>query len=140
MAKKSSKLFAGVLVSSILVSNCLFVYAKDIDAFEYVAYDDKDKSDKLNIRSISLKLNPITNTDNHTVLTLLNMNVADYKNQLKNGEELYSLLDKANAKPQYLDAAYLEYKQILENAVEGNAITSDEMQNLLSTYEKNIFV
>ncbi len=142
MAKKSSKLFAGVLVSTIIISNCLFVYAKDFDTYEFVTYDESDNYDKLNINSLTLKLNSsavLKNSGNENlVLSLLNMNIDQYKNELKNGEDLHSLLEKSNLKNDFLNSAYHEYKQILENAVQSGSITLSEMDTLLNNYENSL--
>lgn len=96
---------------------------------QFVYYDDKNKYE--------IKVSE-ENVDEDYILKLLNMSYDEYKNELKRGESLQSLLEKNNVTKIYNDRKYLEYANILENAVKNNAISQDEMYKLLNDYIKNI--
>ncbi len=170
MAKKSAKLIASLLVSTIIISNTLFVYANDnVVAFHFLLCDtlsdnDKEKDidlgeyavrasflrpqlsiddDKNKYKVVSSKKEKDDAEDDSDVdftLNLLEMDLNQYKQELKNGEDLRSLLTKNEKTEEYDNKAFTIYKDILQKAVNTNAITQEEMSSLLEQYIINTSV
>ncbi len=171
MAKKSTKLLASLLVSTIIISNTLFVYANDnVVALHFLLCDnliekDNDKNadfrdyvvrvnflrpqisvddDKNKYKVVSSKKEDHDDTedekDTDFTLNLLNMDLKQYKQELRNGEDLRSLLTKNEVTEEYDNNAFRIYKETLQKAVETNAITLEEMNKLLEQYIINTSV
>ncbi len=163
MIKKSVQVATGVLLSTILFSNGIFVYANDSAVFEYInniTVCDKDiinnNNDKHIVIMNILRPNQIiynddknkylkteeekdddNNDNDNDTLGLLNMTMDEYREQLKNGENLQSLLEKNNVTEQFKSQMFENYENILETAVKNNSITKDEMYALLEKFEEN---
>ncbi len=165
MAKKPAKIIASILVSTIIVSNSLFVYANDnVVAVHFLLCDTIEKESDTDLRDYVVRANFVRpqislNDDKNKykvvvsdkekknddddldfTLNLLNMDLKQYKQELRNGEDLRSLLVKHEVAEQYDNKAFATYKATLAKAVENNAITELEMNELLVKYIENVYV
>ncbi len=154
MRKKTMKVITSVLVSTIIVSNCLFVYASEpvlsnseisknivhinrMNLSCLVSLTDEERLRKL-LENLS-EQNYEDKPDEDYVLSLLNIdNIKSYKQQLKDGNSLRSLLDEQQLSEEYDNTVFNNYKSILENAVAKNAITENEMLSLLQKQKQNM--
>lgn len=84
--------------------------------------DDEDKDDDSN------------ETDDDILLALVDMNLSDYKQELKAGANLRTLLDENQVSDSFDNKVYNDYKNILQNAVNNGAISLDEMNSILNNY------
>lgn len=168
MKIRKTKKVVSVVISFIVLTNATFVYADDIKfvnrhTLNIVSKNiENDKVENINNNNNRKpKINVINNryfvyyddrnkyaiveteeedddTNKDYILNMLNLSYNEYKNELKRGESLQSLLEKNNATTKYNSKKYDDYISILQNAVDNNAISKDEMDKLLSDYIKNI--
>lgn len=153
MHKKIIKTFAVVMTFTLMFTNSVFANAPILndkmpssDLGKYLVhynalsaqrayYITNDKKDNTFIISDDSDDNDDDKKDDSDfVLSLLEMNLKDYKSELKNGEDLRSLLEKNQITDAFDNHAYVEYKNILLNAVESGSISSSEMDNILENY------
>lgn len=80
----------------------------------------------------------IDETKEEDALDILEMTLAQYKDELKTGQNFRSLLEEHQVTDLYDNKAYINYKQILSVAVENGAISESEFTTLLDSYIKNI--
>lgn len=153
MKIRPTKTLASFVLVSIITSNSLFIYANDIQASyncEISLENNKNSSliklnriqpNKTSKRQLPYVFNAKSfESDDYEVLHLLNTTYKGYKHQLQKGETLQSILEKNNSSDNYKVLKYIEYEQILQNAVTNNTLTQTEKDNLLCDYIKTLTV
>lgn len=152
MAKRTFKIITGVVLSTVLVSNTFFVYANSAvmlsienekNKLQKISSIDKNVAKATNdaIKTLELEIEQSvveTVPQEQYVLSLLNMNKEQYREELRNGENLRTLLEKNGVTDEFDQSALSSYKNALNVAVTNNAITIDEMNQLLTTYVDNM--
>lgn len=152
MAKRTFKIITGVVLSTVLVSNTFFVYANSAvmlsienekNKLQKISSIDKNVAKATNdaIKTLELEIEQSvveTVPQEQYVLSLLNMDKEQYREELRNGENLRTLLEKNGVTDEFDQSALSSYKNALNVAVTNNAITIDEMNQLLTTYVDNM--
>ncbi len=161
MKNKARKRVTSMVVAMLILSNSIFIYADEKKLIDHHGIADltvnendhckpKIRLNLINNRQFVLydnknefTIDDTENTDDNdkdadTTLSLLNMNYNEYKNELKKGESLQTLLEKNEVTKKYNEYKYNEYKEILKNAVKNKAITQEEMDKLVKDYNSYI--
>lgn len=73
-------------------------------------------------------------TDDDILLSLVDMNLCEYKQELKAGANLRTLLEENQVADSFDNKGYNDYKNILQTAVNNGAISLDEMNHILNNY------
>ncbi len=157
MKNKRKKRVTSMVVAVLILSNSVFLYADEKTLLDHHSIADltinenddckpRIKINLINDRQFVLynERNKLTiedtdesdnkEDDSDYTLSLLNMGYSDYKTQLKNGESLQTLLKKNDVIEKYNENKYVEYENILKNAVKNNAITDEDMTKLLADF------